>query len=77
MGITTSGPIWSNPKFTNTESTNSTGWESVVTGHRGDKYARTWFWGKKKAGRWAFGTSDGTEVKVRLASAVFPSFNCD
>ncbi|KAJ5639868.1 uncharacterized protein N7484_007730 [Penicillium longicatenatum] len=63
MGITTSGPIWSNPKFTNTESTNSTGWESVVTGHRGDKYARTWFWGKKKAGRWAFGTNDGTEVK--------------
>ncbi|KAJ5930764.1 hypothetical protein N7466_006257 [Penicillium verhagenii] len=63
MGITTSGPIWSNPKFTNTESTNSTGWESVVTGHRGDKYARTWFWGKKKAGRWAFPTSDGSEVK--------------
>ncbi|KAJ6021676.1 hypothetical protein N7540_007180 [Penicillium herquei] len=63
MGVATSGPIWSNPKFTNTESTNSTGWESVVTGHRGDKYARTWFWGKKKAGRWAFPTSDGTEVK--------------
>ncbi|KAJ5116508.1 hypothetical protein N7456_000856 [Penicillium angulare] len=63
MGTATSGPIWSNPKSTGTESSNSTGWESVVTGHRGDKYARTWFWGKKKAGRWAFATSDGTEVK--------------
>ena len=41
---------------------NLTGWESVVTGHRGDKYARTWFWGRKKAGRWAFESGDGTEV---------------
>jgi U3 small nucleolar RNA-associated protein 21 len=65
MGITTSGPIWSNPKVTNADASNATGWESVVTGHRGDKFARTWFWGKKKAGRWAFATSDGTEVKVR------------
>lgn len=64
MGITTSGPIWSNPKVTNADASNTTGWESVVTGHRGDKFARTWFWGKKKAGRWAFPTSDGTEVKV-------------
>ncbi|KAJ5335447.1 Small-subunit processome Utp21 [Penicillium brevicompactum] len=63
MGITTSGPIWSNPKVTNADASNTTGWESVVTGHRGDKFARTWFWGKKKAGRWAFPTSDGTEVK--------------
>jgi U3 small nucleolar RNA-associated protein 21 len=36
-----------------------TGWEGVVTGHRGDKYARTWFWGRKKAGRWALETRDG------------------
>ncbi|EKV08509.1 SnoRNA binding protein, putative [Penicillium digitatum] len=63
MGVTTSGPIWSNPKVTNADASNATGWESVVTGHRGDKFARTWFWGKKKAGRWAFATSDGTEVK--------------
>ncbi|KAJ5296556.1 uncharacterized protein N7443_007449 [Penicillium atrosanguineum] len=63
MGVTTSGPIWSNPKAANADTSNATGWESVVTGHRGDKYARTWFWGKKKAGRWAFATSDGTEVK--------------
>lgn len=40
----------------------TTGWESVVTGHRGDKYARTWFWGRKKAGRWAFETGDGGNV---------------
>ncbi|KAL8947297.1 MAG: hypothetical protein Q9222_006406 [Ikaeria aurantiellina] len=39
-----------------------TGWESIVTGHRGDKYARTWFWGRKRAGRWAFETADHTEV---------------
>lgn len=42
----------------------ATGWESVVTGHRGDKYARTWFWGRKRAGRWAFETGDGAEVTV-------------
>ncbi|KAF2133259.1 Utp21-domain-containing protein [Dothidotthia symphoricarpi CBS 119687] len=42
---------------------NMTGWESIVTGHAGDKTARTWFWGRKRAGRWAFNTGDGTEVK--------------
>lgn len=64
MGAKTAGPVWSNPKASNADATSMLGWESVVTGHRGDKYARTWFWGKKKAGRWAFATSDGTEVKV-------------
>ncbi|OJJ35746.1 hypothetical protein ASPWEDRAFT_40984 [Aspergillus wentii DTO 134E9] len=63
MGITTSGSIWANPRFTNTDASNTTGWESIVTGHRGDKYARTWFWGKKKAGRWVFESGDGTDVK--------------
>ncbi|RDK46653.1 Utp21-domain-containing protein [Aspergillus phoenicis ATCC 13157] len=63
MGTTTSGPIWANPKATRADDSSKTGWESIVTGHRGDKYARTWFWGRKKAGRWAFETSDGTEVK--------------
>ncbi|KAJ5241925.1 uncharacterized protein N7469_000252 [Penicillium citrinum] len=62
-GAKTAGPVWSNPKASNADATSMLGWESVVTGHRGDKYARTWFWGKKKAGRWAFATSDGTEVK--------------
>ncbi|GMG14259.1 unnamed protein product [Aspergillus oryzae var. brunneus] len=64
MGVTTSGPIWANPKSINTDASNKTGWESVLTGHRGDKFARTWFWGKKKAGRWAFETGDKMEVKV-------------
>ncbi|KAL4811574.1 Utp21 specific WD40 associated putative domain-containing protein [Aspergillus unguis] len=63
MGVTVSGPVWSNPRATDTTSSNKTGWESIVTGHRGDKYARTWFWGKKKAGRWVFETRDGTDVK--------------
>jgi U3 small nucleolar RNA-associated protein 21 len=54
MGSATAGPVWSNPKFGSTDASNATGWESVVTGHRGDKHARTWFWGKKMAGRWAY-----------------------
>ncbi|ODH50486.1 hypothetical protein GX48_03447 [Paracoccidioides brasiliensis] len=57
------GPIWANPKGGSTEGTGLTGWESVVTGHRGDGVARTWFWGRKKAGRWTFATGDGGEVK--------------
>jgi U3 small nucleolar RNA-associated protein 21 len=48
---------------------NMTGWESIVTGHAGDKIARTWYWGRKRAGRWAFATSDGTEVKSVAMSA--------
>lgn len=39
-----------------------TGWESVVTGHDGDRFARTWFWGRKRAGRWMFETGDGANV---------------
>ncbi|KAF1959591.1 Utp21-domain-containing protein [Byssothecium circinans] len=46
-----------------TPEVNMTGWESIVTGHAGDKSARTWFWGRKRAGRWTFDTGDGTEVK--------------
>ena len=67
MGTTSSsGEIWTNtssrkPTKDGAES-NSTSWESVVTGHRGDKYARTWYWGRKRAGRWALETGDGTEV---------------
>jgi U3 small nucleolar RNA-associated protein 21 len=41
-----------------------TGWESVITGHKGDPWARTWFWGRKKAGRWAFHTGDGSPVSA-------------
>ena len=60
------GTVWSNAaaKKGTADATESaaTGWESIVTGHRGDKFARTWFWGRRKAGRWAFETADGTEV---------------
>ncbi|KAL3454924.1 Utp21 specific WD40 associated putative domain-containing protein [Aspergillus heterothallicus] len=63
MSGATAGPVWANPTATDTTTSNKMGWESIVTGHRGDKYARTWFWGKKKAGRWVFQTDDGTDVK--------------
>ncbi|KAL8828254.1 MAG: hypothetical protein Q9170_006682 [Blastenia crenularia] len=60
------GGIWTNTTSkkgsTDTSDGGLTGWESIVTGHRGDKYARTWFWGRKRAGRWAFETADGAEV---------------
>ena len=60
--------IWMDPKKQRGKSTateqNITGWESVVTGHKGDKFARTWFWGRKRAGRWMFETSDGGDVTV-------------
>lgn len=60
-------PIWqkgSNQKRTDAELSAMTGWESVVTGHKGDSYARTWFWGRKRAGRWAFQTGDGMNVSA-------------
>ncbi|MCJ1383374.1 hypothetical protein MMC17_006487 [Xylographa soralifera] len=68
MGASTGGgPIWANVanKKGNAKTSDepATGWESIVTGHKGDKFARTWFWGRKKAGRWAFETGDGTAVK--------------
>jgi U3 small nucleolar RNA-associated protein 21 len=52
-----------------TSEVSMTGWESIVTGHAGDKTARTWFWGRRRAGRWAFETGDGTEVKSVAISA--------
>ena len=59
------GAVWTNAaskKGPNPSGNAALSWESIVTGHRGDKYARTWVWGRKKAGRWAFETGDGTEV---------------
>ena len=56
------GAVWANQKTTNAEEVNNTGWESVVTAHEGDRYARTWSWGRKKAGRWIFETGDHTPV---------------
>ena len=52
------GPVWTNPSAMNAEEASMTGWESVVTSHENDRYARTWFWGRKKAGRWAFESGD-------------------
>lgn len=51
-------------KRTDAEISGMTGWESVVTGHKNDPYARTWFWGRKRAGRWAFQTGDGMNVST-------------
>ena len=56
------GAVWANQKTSNAEEVNNTGWESVVTGHEGDRYARTWSWGRKKAGRWIFETGDHSPV---------------
>ncbi|KAH0541505.1 hypothetical protein FGG08_004046 [Glutinoglossum americanum] len=64
------GAVWANKTgggssgaAGDTSGSATTGWESVITGHKGDRFARTWFWGKKKAGRWALETGDGGEVK--------------
>ncbi|KAG8626232.1 hypothetical protein KVT40_005177 [Elsinoe batatas] len=60
-------PIWQAPGSSKTqqrdaESSGMTGWESVLTAHENDSKARTWFWGRKRAGRWAFETSDKSNV---------------
>ncbi|KAK4214407.1 WD repeat-containing protein 36 [Rhypophila decipiens] len=61
-------PIWDkgNDKSrpSNAVLSGMTGWESVVTAHKNDPWARTWFWGRKRAGRWAFKTGDGTDVST-------------
>ncbi|EXJ91243.1 hypothetical protein A1O1_04353 [Capronia coronata CBS 617.96] len=59
---TVNGPVWTNTKTANAEEVSMTGWESIVTAHADDKFARTWSWGRKKAGRWAFETGDHTPV---------------
>ncbi|GAB1316696.1 rRNA-processing protein utp21 [Madurella fahalii] len=51
-------------KLTSAELSGMTGWESVVTAHKDDPWARTWFWGRKRAGRWAFKTGDGGNVST-------------
>ncbi|KAH7328310.1 WD repeat-containing protein 36 [Stachybotrys elegans] len=51
-------------KALDAEISGSTGWESVLTAHKDDPYARTWFWGRKRAGRWAFKTGDGSNVST-------------
>lgn len=49
-------------KTADAEVSGMTGWESVVTAHKADSFVRTWFWGRKRAGRWAFQTGDGENV---------------
>ncbi|KAH6895525.1 Utp21 specific WD40 associated putative domain-containing protein [Thelonectria olida] len=56
-------------KLQDAEISGMTGWESVVTAHKNDPYARTWFWGRKRAGRWAFPTGDGTNVSTVTISS--------
>ena len=57
-----SGQVWSNANRATAEESSMHGWESVVTAHANDKFARTWSWGRKKAGRWAFETGDHRPV---------------
>lgn len=71
----TAGSVWSNTRVNSRRKgakeasvMDMTGWESVVTGHKNDKSARTWFWGRKRAGRWTFDTGDGSNVTVRSPS---------
>jgi U3 small nucleolar RNA-associated protein 21 len=59
--------VWSSANSTSRKGPDATvlaatGWESVVTGHKGDGFARTWFFGRKRAGRWMFPTSDSGSV---------------
>ncbi|KAK5718475.1 rRNA-processing protein utp21 [Elasticomyces elasticus] len=56
--------VWQNAKGKKIDAEVSamTGWESVVTAHERDHRARTWFWGRKRAGRWIFPTTDESPV---------------
>ncbi|EAQ87231.1 hypothetical protein CHGG_03850 [Chaetomium globosum CBS 148.51] len=56
-------------KLTSAQLSGMTGWESVVTAHKDDPWARTWFWGRKRAGRWAFKTGDGESVSTVAMSS--------
>ncbi len=57
-----SGPIWQNTKRSTAEESGMTGWESIITAHENDNVARTWFWGRKRAGRWTLKTGDTQPV---------------
>jgi U3 small nucleolar RNA-associated protein 21 len=56
------GGVWRNDRKATAEESSMTGWESVITAHADDKFARTWSWGRKKAGRWAFESGDKKPV---------------
>ncbi|RMD40166.1 hypothetical protein DV735_g4954, partial [Chaetothyriales sp. CBS 134920] len=61
MGAVTGRP-WTNEGSASAEESSKTGWESIVTAHVDDPLARTWSWGRRKAGRWAFQSGDNTPV---------------
>lgn len=66
MGANTGGgAVWANIGNSKQakDGAPASGWESIVTGHKDDRFARTWYWGRKKAGRWTFETRDRTVVK--------------
>jgi U3 small nucleolar RNA-associated protein 21 len=73
--------IWALPgeekksKTQNAETSAMTGWESVVTAHKDDRFARTWFWGRKRAGRWKFASGDDSEVSVGIPSIHYRSLS--
>lgn len=56
-------------KSLDAEISRMTGWESVVTAHKDDSFVRTWFWGRKRAGRWAFQTGDGAHASTVTMSS--------
>lgn len=66
-------PFWQKKrdpkKSLDAEISRMTGWESVVTAHKNDSFVRTWFWGRKRAGRWAFQTGDGAHVSTVTMSS--------
>jgi U3 small nucleolar RNA-associated protein 21 len=69
--VSGSKEIWTTAgaKAANSAESSASGWESVVTGHQDDKFARTWFWGRKRAGRWKFETGDSANVTSVAISA--------
>ena len=38
-------------------------WDGIITGHRGERAARSWSFQNKRIGRWVLETKDGGEVK--------------
>ncbi|KAI5795714.1 Utp21 specific WD40 associated putative domain-containing protein [Geopyxis carbonaria] len=44
-------------------------WEGIITGHQGERAARTWSFQNSSVGRWTLPTTDGGEVKAVAISA--------
>lgn len=56
------GNVWQNKRSADATESTAIGWESIVTAHKDDSMARTWFWGRKRAGRWTLKTGDSRYV---------------